>query len=203
LKNPVDHSGKKFGRLTAVSIAGKSDRAILWLCKCDCGKDHITRSAQLVRGSVKSCGCLKKELLSIKKKTHGLSSTRTFNIWANIRQRCENPNNMAFRYYGSRGISVCDAWQTLEGFIADMGECPGDQMTIERVDVNGNYEKNNCVWASMMDQARNKRRTIRVPLNGRLVCLTEYCDVTGKNYAMMRSRIKEYGWSIDRAVETP
>lgn len=161
---PNDLTGQVFGRLTvtrrASSIKYKSSTAPTWLCHCTCGGQIVTRGDRLKYGTTSSCGCLySNSPLRLKHgESKGRSKTREYVTWQAIVQRCGNPNNHAYSYYGGRGISICDRWKSsYENFLDDMGRMPGEGYSIERVDVNGDYSPDNCKWATMKEQSRNKR----------------------------------------------
>lgn len=148
--------GQRFGLLLvigrAVSPRGKS----VWLCLCDCGVSKLFESNQLTGGRVLSCGCRKRMGLH---RTHEHTGSRTYRAWTDLRRRCNNPNRKDFKYYGGRGIRVCQRWDSFENFLADMGECP-EGLTIDRINVNGDYESSNCRWATRLEQTRNRRVSV-------------------------------------------
>ena len=153
----IDLTGMKFGRWTVLALHPKRTRLrrAIFLCRCDCGSEHLVQGASLRGGWSQSCGCVAQEL----KTKHGQAKgnrTRVYVCWANMRQRCSNPNNIGYSNYGGRGITVCERWQTFENFLADMGHPPRGK-SLDRIDVNGNYEPSNCRWATSFEQARNKR----------------------------------------------
>jgi len=159
--------GQRFGRLTVMKLMDHpaNNGASLWRCVCDCGKDTIVMAANLRSGITKSCGCLKIERIIESNTTHGhaggngKNKTRTYAAWSYAIKRCTSSSCERFKNYGGRGISVCDRWRhSFENFLADMGECPIG-FSIERIDVDGNYEPSNCTWIPMKDQAKNTTRT--------------------------------------------
>ena len=160
----IDLSGQRFGRLTAISFAGtdKSWKA-KWLCKCDCGNEVIKYTVYLRGGDTKSCGCYHIDKARSDSTTHGLSKSPEYAVHRSMIARCHNKNNNAYKHYGARGISVCNRWRFgengisgFECFIEDMGRRPKPRLTIERKDNNLGYSKDNCVWATYTEQARNK-----------------------------------------------
>jgi len=157
-------TGFKNNNLTALEIVGKTKQGrMLWKCLCDCGKETIVSSSCIKRGTIKSCGCI----INKNKITHNMSKTRFYNTYSHIIQRCNNINNKDYKNYGERGIKVCDRWlESFENFRDDMYEkylehCKdfGEKDTsIDRIDVDGNYELNNCRWATTEEQNYNQRR---------------------------------------------
>lgn len=159
-------TGKRFGRLVVLEEAGRDPRnLVLWRCICDCGNEFTTAGTRIKRGRAKSCGCLQKDRAGAaakksapKRRTHGRNTADpTYMSWSALKDRCNNPNNQRFEHYGGRGISVCDRWkESFENFLEDMGDRPPGT-TIDRVDVNGNYEPSNCRWATSKQQSLNKQ----------------------------------------------
>jgi hypothetical protein len=119
-----------------------------------------------------------------------------------MRKRCRNPKAQNYKHYGGRGITVCDRWQEFSAFIEDMGERP-EGMTLERQDVNGNYEPGNCIWIPAKEQPNNTRRSIMVDIDGQTVCLKVACAMRGLPYNLARDRVRTLGWSIERAMSEP
>jgi hypothetical protein len=156
--------GQRFGRLVANEIVGRSaDRKVLWRCQCDCGQAVIVRSSKLTTGHTESCGCLVGDQLRERKLVHGHKrrakvggQSRTYTTWSCMKRRCQSVENSNYRFYGGRGIKVCERWQTFENFLADMGERPAGK-TLDRIEVNGNYEPGNCKWSTHSEQVRNRR----------------------------------------------
>lgn len=167
----LDIAGQKFGRLTAVRIAGKQGRAVVWLCRCDCGKDAAVRSDNL-RAKVRpvtSCGCAKRgdpkpPRVSLRRKgeMHGMSRTPEYRAWSQAIRRCHVPKSLNFKNYGGRGISVCQEWKaSFAAFFAHVGLRPHPSMSIDRINNDGNYEPGNVRWATRTMQNNNTRKTAK------------------------------------------
>lgn len=153
----LDLTGQKFGRLIVTSSAGSNGRP-LWNCRCDCGNTRVVMAGNLRGGISTSCGCFTIERIKEVNTTHGMSGTKEWMIWCQMRQRCLNPNHSRYAEWGGRGITVCDRWLKFENFIADMGLRPPDKTSIDRIDNDGNYEPNNCRWATAKEQRLNQRK---------------------------------------------
>jgi len=162
----LDIAGQKFGRATALEFMGvNSGRSAMWRFRCDCGEVFEALARDLRSGRVQSCGCFRLERVAAANKkrltTHGASFTRTHNIWRGMLARCRNPNRDKFKYYGGRGVKVCERWQGPQGFanfLADMGEAP-DGLTLDRhPNADGDYEPGNCRWATWSEQRKNQRK---------------------------------------------
>jgi hypothetical protein len=199
-------TGMKFTRLSVISYAGyiSGKSGVCWNCLCDCGNHHIANGGDLKRGNIRSCGCLSKELKSLRAKmlnrTHGLTECSLYSTWKNMRQRCNNPNNQDYHSYGGRGISVCKEWNNFATFKKDMeGKTQG--LTIERIDTNKGYSKENCRWASTLEQARNKRTNKPITHNGKTMLLSEWSQLLGIKEGTLWMRIRR-GWPVDQAFTT-
>jgi hypothetical protein len=154
----IDLSGKKYGRLIVLHREGKDNQGnVMWKCRCDCGEINSVRGYALKNGSATSCGCLASELTKKRSTTHGMTNTPEYNIWVGMIQRCTNSKNKDYKNYGGRGIIVHPDWLSFENFYNDIGKRPTDNHSIDRIDVNGNYGKDNCKWATLEEQATNKR----------------------------------------------
>lgn len=162
VRNKLD--GMRFGRYVVLKFAGKDKgNNAKWLCRCDCGKEKTVLGTLLKNGSTKSCGCLKKELHSCWNITHGQSRKTTYRIWDGMIRRCSDPKNPQYKYYGGKGINVCNKWKKFSGFFEDMGVRPPG-LTLERKDSHGNYEKANCIWATYTTNLRNRPGYIKLSI---------------------------------------
>lgn len=167
--------GDRYGRLT---VDGPADADVWgrrrWACTCACGAAAIVSEALLRNGMTQSCGCLRAEGIRRSRKTrddciHGMSKSREYRIWLAMKTRCYNPNDARYWNYGRRGIKVCDAWRSsFSAFYKDMGRCPSPKHSLDRIDVDGNYEPDNCRWATTAVQARNKRRKVPTEYDGEI-----------------------------------
>lgn len=153
----IDLTGKRFGRLVAQRAADVVGRKRKWSCMCDCGNEVAVFRENLSLGRTRSCGCLNREITVQRNYRHGMAKTRVYKIWAGMRKRCLNPKSTRWEWYGGRGITVCERWNSFENFYADMGEPPTRAHTIEREEVNGNYEPSNCIWLLSREQQKNRR----------------------------------------------
>lgn len=208
-----DITGQRFGRLTVISFSHRNGAKLYWKCRCDCGKEIITRGDGLKSGHTNSCGCYNREILKNAKwnETHGKSRTKIHGIWFNMKRRCYDPNSDEYPNYGGRGIEICPEWlgeHGAENFIkwaystgydenAEFGEC-----TIDRIDTNGNYEPSNCRWSTMKEQGNNKRNNRYITHNGETKTLTQWCEYYRLPYHTVKARIYR-GWDIEDAFFRP
>lgn len=204
--NVNDLTGKKFGRLTVIGFTHTAQRYSFWLCQCDCGNSKVIRRNALTSGDSVSCGCRQQETLQLRTK-HGCSmrrrKTKEYRCWEGMIERCTNPNKKKWKDYGGRGIRVCERWtQSFENFLADMGEAPSDDLSIDRIDNDGNYELHNCRWATRTQQARNNRQNRIVTINSESKPLIEWIESAGQSEGTVHARLQR-GWSEEEAVLVP
>lgn len=187
-----DLRGEKFNRLSPIEYLGNRK----WRCKCDCGKIIDVFTNNLTRGNTKSCGCLNSELASKRSTTHGKTNTRLYHIYNSMKQRCYEINNPSYIHYGQRGIIICKEW--LSDFInfynwsINNGYQKG--LSIDRIDVNGNYEPSNCRWITKEEQQRNKTNNIQITYNGKTKPLKTWCVELGLPYRTIFARYKYGNW---------
>lgn len=201
-----DYIGKKYNKLTVKSFEGKDNFGNHIVdCDCDCGNSKNVLLRDIRKGITKSCGCLQKEVAKGMKVTHGLTGTRLYNIWCNMKERCYNSSVPAYENYGGRGITVCDEWK--DGIVAfhnwakDNGY--SDKLTLERLDVNKGYSPDNCTWITKGDQARNTRNSKHINLFGETKTISEWCRdsrTVGKD--TFYKRIKQ-GMAPEEALTAP
>lgn len=200
-------TGSRYGRLTVVGDPVKNGSGkLIYRCRCDCGNEIAVEGYSLRSGNTQSCGCLQRERTSRANKTHGLCRTRLYREYRGMMSRCYNPKNPAFPNYGGRKIAVCDNWR---GHVAKfvewaIGAGYQDDLTIERVDVNGNYCPDNCTWIPRGDQAKNRRMCITVEVDGKEMCLAD----AARHFSLVspllaQERVRELHWAPLKAVTTP
>jgi hypothetical protein len=203
-------AGMRFTRLTVLG-AVRRDRDIsghsilVWHCRCECGNEIETRSPNLLSGDTNSCGCYVRDKL-IERATHGHTKSgkhsTEYVCWKNIIARCSDQNADAYPWYGGRGIKVCERWQKFENFIADMGFKPSPKHSIERDDVDRDYEPGNCRWATAAEQGANKRNTRLLTAFGKTMHMNEWCRHLGILQGTLWDRL-DRGWSVERALTEP
>ena len=196
-KNEV---GNRYGRLVVQSRAGSTAKwQALWNCQCDCGNTIVVLGYNLRSGNSKSCGCYNPE----RSTTHGMVNSPEYKSWAMMKDRCTNPNNPRYANYGGRGITFDKAFETFEGFFAELGPKPDPTYTIERIDNNKGYEPGNVRWATRAEQNRNKSNNWFLTHNGKTQTLSEWAREVGIKEVTLDARLRRYGWSVERALTTP
>ena len=203
--NKSEWVGKKYGKLTVLgSVNKKVSKTTQWFweMRCDCGKVKMVKPLDAIVGRIVSCGCYRKTRGCLTK-THGMSHTRLHNIWCGMNNRCD-PNHKNSERYGGRGITICEEWVKFENF-RDWSLANGyrEGLTIERIDVNGDYCPQNCKWIEFSKQARNRTTTKWVTYMGREMSLAEAAEIAGLPYKAVHYRIKKLGWSVEKALSEP
>lgn len=206
-----NYIGKKFNKLTVLEIDHHDKYGTAFAkCKCDCGNVCIATISGLRKGNNKSCGCMHEQVTRniVKHRkdqtTHGGAHTRLYRIWRGMRSRCQAIGKRDGKHYADRGITVCSEWDMSFEAFRDWALANGyrDDLSIDRIDVNGNYEPNNCRWATAIEQGRNRRNTLYAEYNGKQTPLKEVCEIEGVPYSTVWKRIKCYGMDLDSALHT-
>lgn len=196
--------GDVFGRLTAIRLFEERKRkGDYWVFRCNCGTEKTVQVRSVMVGDTQSCGCLRDEKIQRLRLSHGMSRTTEHNIWLGIIQRCCNPLNNLWKWYGGRGITVCERWrESFENFYADMGPRPVG-MSIDRIDNERGYSLENCKWASRHDQNRNRRNNIIVEYGNQTMCLKDLAAKVGMRYFTLYYRFVTKGWTLEKALSKP
>lgn len=207
-----DLHNQKFGRLTVIKRQGSDKKKnATWLCKCDCGNEHLAASGYLRRGEVKSCGCLDREQCASINYRHGESDSPLYRRWQAMKQRCTSPcSPSAKKHYTEKGIRVCDKWNDYLEFKRDMEESFFEHVskyglkntTLDRIDNSNGYCKENCRWATILEQANNHTNHVFLTYNGKTQNLAEWARETGLDYSCLKWRAEE-NWTPEKALTTP
>ena len=212
MNNFQDLSNQKFGRLLVIKYYGKSkDGHSIWECKCDCGNIINANARSLKTQNTKSCGCLHNEILKNRKGVkcnfykHGKTNTRLFCIFNSMKQRCLNISNKNYKFYGGKGIKICDEWLNKEkGFINfynwAMNNGYKENLTIDRIDNNGDYEPNNCRWTTMKKQANNITNNHLITYKGKTHTISEWSKIINIKPDTLVKRLNVYKWSIEKSL---
>lgn len=195
------------GPMFVVTVNANGRRVTKQVCECTCGNVCVVNVTDLRQDNTKSCGCWLHDVLRSKAVTHGESRVKNwsteYSCWAAIKRRCLNKNVKHYDRYGGRGIQVCERWMQFENFLSDMGRRPTPKHSIERIDNNGNYCKENCRWATASEQARNRRTSVLLTAFGRTQTLKAWSDEYGIHEMTITARIRRLNWSIEKALTTP
>ena len=205
----IDLTGKKFGKLLVIKRVENDKYSNLnWECLCDCGNRKIIRGAHLRDGLTKSCGCYNYEQSTAfgkkwggNNKTHGMKRTRLYYLWSNMKARCYNPKADSFKYYGGKGIKVCEEWKKnfVEFYKWSIENGYRDDLTIDRINNNKNYSPDNCKWATMKEQQNNRGNNHTLFFNGESHTLAEWADILGIKYSYLHDRLRR-GWNMDKII---
>jgi len=193
--------GKKFGRLTVIGKELEKDKwgGTQWRVLCDCGKEKLMRGNSFISGGNVSCGCYAAEQLSKRATTHGMTKTKEHGAWLSMLDRCRNERHKSYKNYGGRGIMVCERWkESFENFYIDMGKAPNGT-SIERKNNNGNYCKENCLWATSEEQMHNTRYNNVLTFNGISMDITQWSKAIKMNRSTLYNRIYR-NWTVERAL---
>lgn len=186
-------SGQKFGKLTVIKRVENDKHGLpRWECKCDCGNTTLVSGQHLRENRIKSCGCLKK---------NGKTKTRLYRIWSSMKNRCENPKRKDYKHYGHKGIEICKEWHDFLTFY-EWANSNGysENLTLDRIDANGNYEPSNCRWATAKEQCNNRTNNHLITYNGKTLTVSQWAEERNINHDTLFSRINRMNWDISRAL---
>lgn len=203
-----DLTGKRFGKLVVIKRSGSDKhKNATWLCRCDCGNETIVSGIYLRQGETRSCGCLQRKVVREAKATHGLSKTRLYRVWAGIKNRCYNPRAENYKYYGAKGVTMCDEWKndflSFRDWALNNGydESAKTQVcTIDRIDCGKSYSPNNCRIANHVTQCNNQTSNRIFTYNETSKSMAEWARVFGIKYTTLRARIRR-GIPFDKAIK--
>jgi len=192
-----DIAGCRFGLLTVESFAYVNENGqTYWNCKCDCGKSVVRRASHLKERIIPSCGCRGGNTI------HGMTGKRIYTIYNQMITRCYKPYSKSYKNYGARGITVCDEWKESFQSFYDWAVKSGyaENLSIDRIDNNGNYEPSNCRWSTPKEQANNTRRTRHITFNGETHSVSEWARILGINQSTLNMRLNKYHWTVERTL---
>ena len=203
MPRPQDLTGQRFGKLTVIDFAYRRNGKAYWKCTCACGNERIVQGYDLASGHTKSCGCIRTIDGKEPRYRHGRINTRLYKIWSNMKSRCKNPKFKYFKDYGGRGITYCKEWDDFimfEEWALKNGY--SDNLTIDRINVNGNYEPDNCRWVDMKMQQRNRRSNHLLTYKGETHCINEWAEIFNISRETIKNRLG-YGWPIEKVLTEP
>lgn len=197
MKKIKDITGQKFGYLVAVKFIKRENNRTYWLCRCECGNECIAYTSQLAKGDKVSCGCKQNKI-------HGLTYTRLHTIWDSMKKRCFDSNRREYKWYGGKGITVCDEWKNSFISFYEWATTNGyrEDLSIDRIDHNGNYEPSNCRWVDSKAQSHNKSNNHWITYQGKTKLVSEWAKDYGMDTGTLCWRLKN-GWDLGKALETP
>lgn len=207
--------GTRFGRLVVTSQSlsrSEDDKYVRYECTCDCGTITFPRKSSLVNGDTKSCGCVSKEKTTERVTSHGMSKHPLYTVWLDMNRRCFNSKRKDYKHYGGRGITVLPEWQGdtgLHQFIQDMYSSYREGLELDRINVDGNYCKDNCRWTTRRQQVINRRQlghsfdTHYIEYKGEKLCISQWADRVGVPASMIGDRITKLSWTVEKALTTP
>lgn len=192
--------GRQFGKWNVIEDLGIQNHNRTYRCLCECGEVKIMKGTLLTTCNAQMCKKCANKLAATK---HGYWGTKVYSIWKAMRKRCSNRNHVYYKDYGGRGIKVCERWQnSFEAFLEDMGEPPTPKHSLDRIEVDGNYCKDNCRWATLMEQANNRHNNTLIAVNGELDTIANWAKVFDIKPATIAYRIRN-GWYPEDALSTP
>lgn len=204
----VDISGQRFGRLVVIARGASGAGRSYWLCRCDCGAEKQVAANALKSHGTKSCGCLNRQVSAARngeeKFIHGGARTKLYVVWQSMRRRCYEKTCAAYKHYGARGIRICEPWsefKTFQSWAKSSGYKQG--LSIDRIDVDGNYCPSNCRWATAEQQANNRRNNVMISFQGSRKTISQFARERGFPPSTIHQRIRVLGWSVERALTTP
>ncbi len=206
--NTKDISGQKFGRLTVLGYFRSHPKTgVFFMCACNCGTFKQLPGVRIRKGDVTSCGCFQKENAAAVQTKHGDSSngriSPEYKAWSGMVLRCKKRSGKTYKNYGKRGIRVCERWRDFRNFLSDMGRKPTLLHSIERKDVNGNYEPDNCKWATQSEQARNKRNNVKFDFFGERLTIVDLAKRCSIPYPTLYQRLRVSNWDLAKAMSKP
>lgn len=200
----LDLTNKEYGRLVVLSLTYTKNGRTFWNCKCSCGNEKIILGKDLQNGHIRSCGCLRVETSKSRMTTHGATDSRLYNIWTSMKARCETSKKQKFiKDYQNRGIKICAEWHDFSVFQKwALENGYKENLSIDRIDNNGNYCPENCRWADNFTQANNKRNNHWLTYNNKTQTIAQWSKELGMKYNALNERLRK-GWSVERALSTP
>lgn len=194
-----DLTGEKFGRYTILEFVERRGKNYYWKCKCDCGNERIVQNPKSSR--TVSCGCYNREVIT----KHGLDGTKLYHVLNAMKHRCYSKKNKSYHHYGGRGITICDEWLNDPREFVNWANENGYEhgLTIDRINVNGNYEPSNCRWVTPKRQGNNTRVNVNITFNGETHTLHEWSEILGIPYQTLHYRVRIAKWDIEKALTKP
>jgi len=201
MSKAIDLSNQQFGKLKVIKRAPSPDNRARWQCQCECGGTCVVKGTNLRAGQTTSCGC-NRRLAGERARTHNLSHSRIYRTWANMKTRCYNAKSENYPEYGGRGIRVCEEWLEFEPFNAwAVNNGYAENLSIDRMNVNGNYEPSNCQWITMEEQQGNKTSSHLETFRGETHTIAEWARTLGMNPSTISARLRR-GWGIDKIASS-